>query len=120
MSPFKREKVEVQAPVCCCGGRTTGETPPADRTSCCGETTEGVCCVKVLGSGCSSCHALYENVCEAVKEAGLAIDVEYVTDIKRIMSYGVMSMPALVVNEKVVSVGRVLKAQDIVKLLKQY
>ena len=120
MSLFKSEKKEVQAPACCCGSRNTGETPPADRTSCCGEMTVGVCCVKVLGSGCSSCHALYENVREAVKEAGLAIDVEYVTDIKRIMSYGVMSMPALVVNEKVVSVGRVLKAQDIVKLLKQY
>lgn len=102
MSLFKSEKKEMQAPTCCCGG-----------------TTEGVCCVKVLGSGCSSCHALYENACEAVREAGLALDVEYVTDIKKIMSYGVMGLPALVVNEKVVSAGRMLKAQDIVKLLKQ-
>ena len=48
---------------------------------------------------------------------GVAIDVEYVTDMERIMEYGVMSMPALVVNEKVVSMGKVLKVADVEKLL---
>ena len=48
---------------------------------------------------------------------GLGIEAEYVTDMERIMEYGVMSMPALVVNEKVVSMGKVLKAADVEKLL---
>lgn len=52
-----------------------------------------------------------------MKDVGFDTEVEYVTDMEKIMSYGVMSMPALVVNEKVVSVGKVLKPQGIKKLL---
>lgn len=48
---------------------------------------------------------------------GLSAEVEYITDLQKIMEYGVMSMPALVVNEKVVSMGKVLKANDVKKLL---
>lgn len=85
---------------------------------CCGETVDRVCCVKVLGAGCKSCHELYENTKTAAKNAGLDVEVEYVTDMEKIMAYGAMSMPALVVNEKVVSVGRVLKPVEVEKLLK--
>ena len=83
------------------------------------EAQNGICCIKVLGSGCASCHALYENTKEAVQKMGLLIEVEYVTDMQKIMEYGVMSMPALVVNEKVVSMGKVLKSADIEKLLRK-
>jgi len=55
---------------------------------------------------------------EAVKNLGLSVEVEYVTDMEKIMEYGVMRMPALVVNEKVVSMGKVLKAADVEKLLR--
>lgn len=48
---------------------------------------------------------------------GLAVEVEYVTDLQKVMEYGVMSMPALVVNEKVVSMGKVLKPADVENLL---
>jgi hypothetical protein len=48
---------------------------------------------------------------------GLSVEVEYVTDMQKIMDYGVMSMPALVVNEKVASMGKVLKSADVEKLL---
>ena len=48
---------------------------------------------------------------------GLSVKVEYITDMQKVMEYGVMSMPAIVVNEKVVSQGRVLKAVDVEKLL---
>lgn len=78
---------------------------------------EGICCIKVLGSGCKNCHDLLENTKQAVKAMGLSVDVEYVTDMQKIMEYGVMSMPSLVVNEKVVSMGMVLKAADVEKLL---
>ena len=50
---------------------------------------------------------------------GLDVAVEYITDMEKVMTYGVMSMPALVVNEKAVSTGRVLKAADVEKLLRQ-
>ena len=71
--------------------------------------------IKVLGSGCKSCHKLYDNTLKAVE--GTGIEVEYITDMQKIIEYGVMSMPALVINEKVVSVGRVLKPAQIVSLV---
>ena len=81
------------------------------------EAKDGICCIKVLGAGCKSCHEQYENAKEAVKAMGLSVEVEYITDMQKVMEYGVMSMPALVVNEKVVSMGKVLKAADVEKLL---
>lgn len=74
--------------------------------------------IKILGSGCKSCKALYEETKKAVSEGNLSADVEYITDMEKVMSYGVMSMPALVVDEKVVSTGKVLKSKDIQNLLK--
>ena len=78
---------------------------------------DGICCLKVLGAGCKSCHEQYENAKTAVKAMGLSVEVEYITDMEKVMTYGVMSMPAIVVNEKVVSMGKVLKAADVEKLL---
>ena len=78
----------------------------------------GICCIQVLGSGCKNCHALYEAAKEAAKKLDLPLEVEYITDMEKIMTYGVMRMPALVVNEKVVSMGKVLKTADIEKLLR--
>ena len=86
--------------------------------SCCCNDVEGsLTSIKVLGAGCKSCHEMYENTKEAVKKAGLSVEVEYITDMEKVMGYGVMSMPALVINEKVVSMGKVLKAADVEKLL---
>ena len=48
---------------------------------------------------------------------GLSVEVEYITDMQKVMEYGVMRMPAVVVNDKVVSMGKVLKAADLVALL---
>ena len=50
------------------------------------------------------------------KNVGLSVEVEYITDMEKVMAYGVMSMPALVVNEQVVSMGKVLKAAEVIKL----
>lgn len=50
---------------------------------------------------------------------GLTIEVEYITDMEKIMQYGVMSMPALVVNEQVASMGKVLRSRDVETLLKK-
>ncbi len=73
--------------------------------------------IKVLGSGCSKCKKLEENVHKAIADKGIAATVEKVTDLKDIMSYGVMMTPALVIDEKVVSTGKLLTPADIAKLL---
>ena len=121
------KKKEEEKKSCCCGGEakaeeTTGcccgSTSKAE-ASCCGAPAEGICCVKVLGAGCKSCHELYENAQAAVKALGLPLEVEYITDMEKVMAYGVMRMPALVVNEQVVSMGQVLKAAEVEKLLRK-
>jgi small redox-active disulfide protein 2 len=61
--------------------------------------------VKILGSGCSACRSMYNDVTRIIARNGWKIEVEYVQDIERIMSYGVMATPVLVINEKVVMVG---------------
>ncbi len=75
--------------------------------------------VKVLGSGCKNCVTLKENTEKALKETGIEADIVKVEDMKDIVSYGVMRTPALVIDEKVVSSGKVLKPNDIVKLLEK-
>ena len=71
----------------------------------------------MLGAGCKSCHEQFEYAKKAVEELGLSVEVEYITDMEKVMAYGVMSMPAIVVNEKVVSMGKVLKSAEVIKLL---
>ena len=125
---FGQKKEEEKKP-CCCGGTESkaeestgcccGSAPKTEESGscCCGTPVEGICCVKVLGAGCKSCHEQYENAKAAVQALGLQVEVEYITDMEKVMEYGVMSMPAIVVNDKVVSMGRVLKAADVEKLL---
>ena len=113
---FGKKKVEKKVTACASNcGCSASETEDIT-TDCCPEAKDGICCVKVLGAGCKSCHEQYENAKEAVKNMGLDIEVEYVTDMQKVMEYGVMSMPAIVVNEKVVSTGKVLKASEVEKL----
>lgn len=105
---------ETKEESCCCGSNLAdAET----RNCCCNDVGDSLVSIKVLGSGCKSCHELYENTKKAVKNAGLSVEVEYITDLEKVMGYGVMSMPVLVVNEKVVSMGKVLKSADVEKLL---
>ena len=73
--------------------------------------------IKVLGGGCARCEALLTAAKDAVAEKGIAAEIEYITDMARIMEYGIMSTPALIIDNKVAAMGRVLKAKDIAKLL---
>ena len=73
--------------------------------------------IKVLGGGCCRCENLLSAVREAVAEKGIDAEIEYITDMAKIMEYGIMSTPALMVDNKVVSAGRVLKSKEIIKLL---
>ena len=113
-----RKKKEEKVSVCSCGC-SCGEVIESTVTNeCCGQQVEKVCCVKVLGAGCKSCHEQHENVKKAVENMKLDAEVEYITDMEKVMSYGVMSMPAIVVNEQVVSMGKVLKVSQVEELLK--
>lgn len=113
----KKKEEEKKTSVCACNCGCPANEIDEITNDCCSESKEGICCIKVLGAGCKSCHEQYENAKEAVQAMGLSVEVEYITDMKKVMEYGVMSMPAIVVNEKVVSMGKVLKAIDVEKLL---
>ncbi|AXM87705.1 thioredoxin family protein [Anoxybacillus ayderensis] len=74
--------------------------------------------IKVLGTGCKKCKELEQNVRMAIAQLQIDAQVEKVEDIGKIMSYGVMNTPALVVNEKVVSTGKLLSVDELMGVLK--
>ncbi|MCP4683478.1 MAG: thioredoxin family protein [Desulfobacterales bacterium] len=63
--------------------------------------------IKVLGQGCARCNKLMQELMEVAAEIDLQASMEHITDIKEIGTYGVMGMPALLINDKVMSVGQV-------------
>lgn len=73
--------------------------------------------VQILGTGCMKCEKLEANAKEAIKEKGGDYEIEKVTEIKKIMDYGVMLTPALAIDGQVKSVGKVLSVEEIKKLL---
>lgn len=75
--------------------------------------------IKILGTGCPKCKKLEANVLEAVKSAVIEATVEKVTDLNNIMDYGVMMTPALVIDEKVISSGKVLSVSEIGQAIKK-
>lgn len=76
--------------------------------------------IQVLGSGCTNCKKLLENVELAVSETKANAEVEYVTDLKRIASSGLMRTPGLIFDNKIVAYGRVLTKDEVIQLLDQY
>jgi len=74
--------------------------------------------IEVLGMGCPKCHALEANVKEALKKMNLEAEVAKVTELPKIMSYGVMTTPALVIDGKVKSTGKLLTPDEISQMLK--
>jgi small redox-active disulfide protein 2 len=98
---------------CCCGGDVT----PQERAQ--AESAKSASGVKVLGSGCAKCNALEEAVKEALTELGMDTAIDHVTDFAQIAAYGVMTTPALVVDGKVLSYGKVLKKEEAMELLKK-
>ena len=73
--------------------------------------------IQVLGTGCPKCKKLAANAETAAKELGLAVEIEKVTDIDKIIDFGVMSTPSLAIDGKVVVVGKVPSVEEIKKLL---
>lgn len=80
---------------------------------------EGAAAVIVLGSGCAKCEALEAATREALEKLGMDTTVAHERDFARIAAYGVMTTPALVVDGKVLSYGRVLKTDEVMRLISQ-
>ncbi len=75
--------------------------------------------VKVLGTGCANCKRTKSIIAEVIQENHLDAQVVEVTDMMEIMAYGVMSTPAIVINEKVVSAGRVPARSQVAEMIRQ-
>lgn len=73
--------------------------------------------IKILGTGCVNCNNLETLTRNALQQLGLDVDIEKVTDPGEIVSWGVMSTPALVIDDEVVLSGRVPSADDLKQLL---
>lgn len=109
----KKKDEEEKSSSCCCGSIDAESMEKAAEAMTKGES------VKVLGSGCAKCNQLEANVKAALEQLGMDTAIEHVTDFSQIAAYGVMSTPALVVDGKVVSYGKVLKTEEAVKILQK-
>ena len=74
--------------------------------------------IKVLGTGCAGCKALFETVCEAVNQLGIEATVVKEEDLLKIMKYDVMSLPALVIDGAGVSKGKRPSVEQVKELLR--
>ncbi|HVH95948.1 MAG TPA: thioredoxin family protein [Bacillus sp. (in: firmicutes)] len=75
--------------------------------------------IKILGTGCNKCEKIEANTRTAIKELGIEANIVKVEDLVQIMRYGVMSTPGFVIDDKVKSVGKVLKVAQIKQLLSE-
>ena len=110
MGLFGKKKEEKS---CCCGDSCTPEKMAQAEAA---KTTSGV---KVLGAGCAKCHALEDATRAALAELNMDTTIDHVTDFSQIAAYGVMTTPALVVDGKVVSYGKVLKKDEVKALIQK-
>ena len=104
----------------CCCDMEIGEVPEGEEApaACeCDSSGADAVVLTVLGPGCKRCHQLNDNAQAAASKAGGAVSVEYVTDPVAIAEAGIMATPALLVNGKVVSQGKVLAQSEIEGLL---
>ena len=95
---------------CCCGGTCTPETMEKAEESMGG---------KMLGGGWAKCNQLEAATVEALTELGMDTTIEHIKEWGEIASYGVMTTPALVIDGKIVSFGKVLKKEEVIKILKE-
>ena len=108
MKLFGKKK---ETKTCCCGGNCTSETMQNIESK---KQEQGI---KILGSGCAKCMELEKATRTAISELQLNYEVDHITDFAEIASYGVMSAPALVLDGKVISYGKVLTVKEVKELL---
>lgn len=113
MGLFGKKVIKEEAAPCSCG---SCDAPCAQQAEAPKATENGV---KVLGSGCAKCNQLEAATKAALAQMGMDTTIDHVTDFAQIAAYGVMSTPALVVDGKVVSYGKVLKTEEVVRILQR-
>lgn len=111
MALFAKKNKKAKTTSCCCGNCDAESMAKAETAK-----VEGAS-VKVLGTGCAKCNALETATRAALEQLGMDTTIDRVTDFSQIAAYGVMTTPALVVDGKVVSYGKVLKTDEVVSLL---
>ncbi len=115
---------------CCSTEEASCCSKEEEKSSCCGdisadslanakEELKNGSSVKVLGSGCKKCNELEKATKEALASLNMDTTIDHITDFAAISSYGIMTTPALVVDGKVVSYGKVLKTNEVVEILKK-
>ena len=136
---FKKQSKKEEMAMCDCGSMckvSDIEAKKQVKANCCDNTSNSSCCdidgdaieegikknkigssIKILGSGCKKCNELEKNTITALTELGMHCDIDHVTDFGQIAAYGVMSTPALVIDSKVVSYGKVLNVEEVKKIL---
>ncbi len=114
MALFDKKNKKEEASSCCCSGKCDSETVTRAEAA----KEEGAS-IKILGSGCAKCNQLEAATKEALIQLGMDTTIDHVTDFSQIAAYGVMTTPALVVDGKVVSYGKVLRVDEIVKILQK-
>ncbi len=98
---------------CCCSGNYTSENMQA------AEQEKSASGVKILGGGCAKCNQLEAATIEALNELGMDTTIDHVKEYEKIASYGVMTTPALVIDGRVVSYGKVLNKGEVIKILNE-
>lgn len=114
MSLFGKKSKKEETPSCCCGGNCNAESMAKAEQA----KKEGAS-IKILGSGCAKCNQLETATKAALEQLNMETAIDHITDFSQIAAYGVMTTPALVVDGKVVSYGKVLKVEEVVKILQQ-
>ncbi len=114
MALFGKKNKKEETSSCCCEGKCDAESMAKAESA----KTEGAG-VKVLGSGCTKCNQLEAATKAALEQLGMDAMIDHVTDFSQIAAYGVMTTPALVIDGKVVSYGKVLKTEEVVKILQK-
>jgi small redox-active disulfide protein 2 len=114
MALFGKKNKKEETSFCCYGGICDAESVAKAEAA----RSEGAG-IKVLGSRCAKCNQLAEAIKAALEQLGMDTTIEHVTDFSQIAAYGVMTTPALVIDGKVVSYGKVLKTDEVVKILQK-
>ncbi len=115
MALFGKKKEQPAASSCCDG---CADCAPRNMDKAETAASEGPS-VKILGSGCAKCSTLEASTKAALAQLGMDTSIDHVTDFAKIAAYGVMTTPALVVDGKVVSFGKVLKPDEVAAILRK-
>ncbi|CAK7085535.1 thioredoxin family protein [Tissierella sp.] len=75
--------------------------------------------IKILGAGCDKCDKSYDNAVKAAADLGIEVEIEKVEDLITMMKYGIMTTPGIVVDEKVVMVGRIPKVEEFKSMIQK-